>query len=366
MTSLPEGNSEALDNSDGEGMICWHPLRTHGFASVHWGIRFYEWYFGDMWLTPEFRRHSQIRYWEKRNATPLPNLVCNGIIVSDDQSAGWLQPVGLSAPFLSVVESARELPLNLQRNALEAALPFESELLDDGIRALIAFAILFAPQSNQTSGRKLKYDLPVRHEYVCCEEGVTLFDQGLIRRCGIDTIVGLLPGQSSGELPPVKWRKGLGVMMQFRNDYNPVPLKPFGRAFTGGARRDAASLLQHMFSLEDNEKIRGKRLRRTGRGPWQATFGSCPPTMVMTSRLRLSRYSVIESYPVNDANTPSRLETIMCELTGDGIIPYSVVERRHKLAKAIADLEPFLALYREAAQRLESGRARFDRPLFNW
>src|SRR5262249_37281898 len=156
-------------------LISWRPLTVPGFSQVHWGIRFDDWH-SRRWrrMTRNYFESGFRQYLKRENELGfVPKLACNGLVVTEQDSLGWLSHEGLDVPFLSVVEGARELPLTLQRDSLESVLPFADELANDTVRSLVAFAILFAPTDRAGGGDLRAHEFPGEHELVFADRGIT-------------------------------------------------------------------------------------------------------------------------------------------------------------------------------------------------
>jgi molecular chaperone HtpG len=357
LPNLPEPSVQWL----GPGFpICWHFLSCEGFASIHWGIEFRNWYHRE-----PLNEFSRVRFSTRislKNIQRPPMLSCNGLVVtSHDEGGSIVRKSGVEVPFLSVVESDQVLPLTLQRNGLEEELPFKKELSADIARSLIAFAILFAPQSRESAGWQGLASLPDNNTLVCCEEGMTILDLGLLLKCGIRTLITIIDG-NHGRAPVKKWTTSIGVCFEAAQTLVRLEAIHSGRLFAGGGRMRVVNKLREIYGIADDAPrgtVKSKRLR----SGWQSTFGKCPPTVISTTKLRVSHSSVIEAFlPVTASTPPTILERMMMELTGDGLIPYDVGSRRTKLKAAIDELDGFISMYRKIAED-SNFRERFRRPI---
>lgn len=120
----------------------WHRIRAPGFSDVQWTCR---------------------------AGGHVPFLTCNGLVVARAQRSEWLEdhgelpliltefddlhPFGLDAvrlatPDLSVFDPDGNLPLDLRRTALSVErLPFHDELLVSVSRDVLAYALLYLPET---------------------------------------------------------------------------------------------------------------------------------------------------------------------------------------------------------------------------
>jgi molecular chaperone HtpG len=100
-------------------------------------------------------------YWTYRSR--FPRLTCNGIRVIDPRSSDYYYsdqkleplwegyPLALKCPNVSVFDPDGHLPLLLQRDGLATdRYPFHQNLLDDVLKAFLAFALVNAPQGPVT------------------------------------------------------------------------------------------------------------------------------------------------------------------------------------------------------------------------
>ncbi|HZZ29604.1 MAG TPA: ATP-binding protein [Pirellulales bacterium] len=347
--------------------ICWHYLEAKGFTSVHWGFEFLEWYFRRFPYTGRYGRYSpreSKRRDKSRHSLP-PRLTCNGLVVIDDNDTKLsLSANILEISFLSVIEGSQHLPLTLQRDGLEAALPFAEELADDTLKSLIAFAILFAPQNIAQIASRDVYPMPWKNALVCCSTGTTFLDPGLLRTCRASTLVISRAYDWQEAMPPIKWNDKVAVCFDAPEHLSELSVKQIGRLYSHQHRTTLVNEIKEILEVPEDDRPGTRVISKRLRNGWQATLGACPPTVIKISSLRLSRHSIVECYlSERDNIAPSRLEKMMLRYTGDGVIPYGFNERRTRLKDAISELRPYIHLYREAAERLKSLTGSITRPM---
>jgi molecular chaperone HtpG len=275
--------------------------------------------------------------WREMTLSDEPSLACNGIRVRD--SEGWLPAwrhraqagsLEFAYPSLSVHDPDGVLPFNLRRDGLEGSPPFESELMIELVRDLLAFLLVHTP-AEPTQGELLAphLSLPLWAHV----EGISLPSSWHLRQAGISNFL-IVEGRLDHALylPRETAISIRGLLNALRGDYE-------GEMTWMTGRKPA-------YRCE---------LEKVG-GDWKLvahdTQGGVPgPLGELYDNILRGRETGVEAayeYPIDPFGVevePSLITALVDDLMPSPIIPFDPDLRRQRFARAFSELSEYVKLW---------------------
>ena len=322
-------------------------------------------------------------FWTYRLGYPY--LSCNGIVIANTLGGSNLWNF-IETPKVSVFDRDGRLPVNLQRNGLQDALPFKDDLLRSIAEDLVAHALIEAPNDWETRWFRGEYEgfdsltnyFEGWSRWLVGRDGFVLNEPKLLVTFGPEFLLVILGGYQNDEL----WRDivrpllppNVLIASAFRghfSDANPRIKGTFQSAIRGqilpaGAKsernatyvppsviekirtlRPGRSVSNDLMQIDALEWENDGKIVRQNLNPPPWFFEVAPALSAGENNL-----SVISIFEVNDWDTKNSCHPIAdrwLEILGSPLIPFDASRRLALQARAAIKIDKLLQVRREAA-----------------